>query len=160
MHENSMLLFRKYALTYFDKPDMRILEIGPGWPSEYEAEINKAPKWDTLDWGNSTFKLVSEYEFGLPSNTYDLVISGQVIEHVRKIWKWMPEAARVCKPGGIVITINPVSWPYHTAPYDCWRIYPDGARALYEDAGLHTILSVFESLDGSVTDTITIGQKV
>ena len=155
-----MLLFKKYALPYF-KPGMKILEIGPARPSCYEEEINQAPKWETLDWGHSTHKLVGEYDFGLPDNIYDLVISGQVIEHVRKIWKWMPEVARVCKPGGIVITVNPVSWRYHTAPYDCWRIYPEGARALYDDAGLDTLLSEFESLEGGegVIDTITIGRK-
>jgi hypothetical protein len=39
----------------------------------------------------------------------------------------------------VVITIAPVSWPYHEAPVDCWRMYPDGLCALYEDAGLEVL---------------------
>jgi ubiquinone/menaquinone biosynthesis C-methylase UbiE len=75
------------------------------------------------------------------------VLSGQVLEHVPRIWLWMREVARVCKPGGIVITINPVSWPYHKLPRDCWRAYPDGMTALYEDSSLDVLLSQWESLE-------------
>ena len=59
----------------------------------------------------------------------------------------MREVARVCKAGGIVITINPVSWPYHEAPIDCWRAYPEGMKALYEDSKLEVIFSGWESLE-------------
>jgi SAM-dependent methyltransferase len=88
-----------------------------------------------------------EYNFPIQADSYDLVLSGQVIEHVRKIWTWMREVARVCKPGGLVITLNPVNWPYHAHPHDCWRIFPEGMRALYEDAGLSVELSHFGSLE-------------
>ena len=70
-----------------------------------------------------------------------------MIEHVRKIWLWISELTRVCKVGGLVSTINPVSWPYHEHPIDCWRAYPEGMRALYEDASLEVLLSIFESLE-------------
>jgi hypothetical protein len=46
-----------------------------------------------------------------------------------------------------VITINPVSWVYHEAPIDCWRIYPEGMKALYEDASLTVLLSRWETLE-------------
>jgi hypothetical protein len=59
----------------------------------------------------------------------------------------MGELARICKTGGTIITINPVSWPYHEAPVDCWRAYPEGMKALYEDSSLDVILSVWESLE-------------
>ncbi|MFP4333725.1 MAG: hypothetical protein ACLFQJ_10540, partial [Campylobacterales bacterium] len=49
--------------------------------------------------------------------------------------------------GGLVITVNPVSWVYHEAPIDCWRIYPEGMSALYEDANLEVLLSRWESLE-------------
>lgn len=64
----------------------------------------------------------SEYEFPIPSDSYDIVLSGGVIEHVRKVWVWIREVARVCKIGGLVITVAPASWPYHVAPIDCWRL--------------------------------------
>lgn len=160
MHPNSELLFRKHALPFFLSTD-KVLEIGPGEiPSPYQL-MSAYHKWHTLDIipdRHPDFVAWQAYQFPLADNSYDIVLSGQVIEHVAKIWRWMPELARVCKKGGYVITINPVSWEYHPDPLDCWRIYPDGMKALYEDAGLTINLSLFETNDG-VTDTITIGSK-
>ena len=162
MHRNSGLLFEKYAKSVF-RSGMRVLEIGPdGAPSTYQRIVGDASiDWRTLDIDpTATFVGVTkdqlsyvstdEYRFPIEDNAFDIVLSGQVIEHVKKIWRWMPELARICKPGGLVITINPVSWGYHEAPVDCWRIYPEGIRALHEDAGLKTQLAVFESLDPRV----------
>jgi SAM-dependent methyltransferase len=151
MHRNSQLLFLKYAKEFF-RPGIRILEIGPdGFPSTYQTLLgHDSQPWDTLDIyrdARLTYTAPSEYSFPVPDNAYDLVVSGQVIEHVRKIWVWMKEVARVCKPGGIVITVNPVSWPYHEAPIDCWRMYPEGMQALYDEAGLEVILSEWGSLE-------------
>jgi SAM-dependent methyltransferase len=154
VHRNSRLLFEKHALGYF-REATRVLEIGPdGFPSAYrqsvEARCGRLPAWDTLDLFRDprlTFVASSEYSFPVESERYDVVLSGQVIEHVRKPWVWMREVARVCKTGGIVITINPVSWPYHEAPIDCWRAYPEGLRALYEDAALEVLVSEWGSLE-------------
>jgi hypothetical protein len=46
-----------------------------------------------------------------------------------------------------VITINPVSWVYHEAPVDCWRIFPEGMKVLYEDASLSVEFSYWGSLE-------------
>jgi hypothetical protein len=174
MHPNSMILFQKYALTYFRVGGLRVLEIGPdGVPSSYDKEIKShglPVQWEYLDLevlhnplGTVTHQAKGEYEFGLPENTYDIVISGQVLEHVRKIWRWMPELVKVAKSGGVVITTNPVSWPYHAGHlFDCWRVYSDGMKSLYEDFGLDVIMSSSENVDSSakdVVDTITIGRK-
>ncbi len=152
MHRNSQLLFQKYARPHF-RPGLRVLEVGPdASPSTYQALVNDPSiTWDTLDFPSRPFplthRLESEYTFPIPDGAYDLVLSGQVIEHVRKVWVWVREVARVVRPGGLVVTINPVSWPYHEAPVDCWRIFPEGMRALYEDAGLEVIESVWDSLE-------------
>lgn len=169
MHHNSKLIFEKYAKQHF-KGGMRVLEIGPDrFPSSYLRIVwDDAITWETLDLYQSdklTYISTTGYRFPIPTGTFDIVLSGQVIEHVKKVWLWMKEVARVCKQGGLAITINPVSWPFHEAPVDCWRIYPEGMKALHEDAGLETKLSVFEALEpcGSssppVVDTISIGIK-
>jgi len=152
MHKNSVRLFEKYAAEHI-RPGMRVLEIGPDrTPSTYQRMAGTGTAaWDTLDFADRpnvdlTYRTRSDYEFPVASESYDVVVSGQVIEHVRKVWKWMPEVARTCKKGGVVITINPVTWQYHEAPVDCWRIYPEGMKALYEDAGLDVMLSRWESV--------------
>jgi hypothetical protein len=153
MHLNSRLLFEKYAREHF-RSGLQVLEIGPdGSPSTYQSLVEDGSiDWDTLSVDERpelTYSATSEYDFPIVDDTYDIVLSGQVIEHVRRIWAWMPEVARVCKVGGLVITINPVSWPFHTAPFDCWRIYPEGMKALYEDAGLDVLISRWESLEAT-----------
>ena len=163
MHTNSKLLFRKHALPHF-APGMRVLEIGPdAAPSGYRQLVT-APvaAWDTADFPRdfpTTYTLADEYRFPIESDAYDLVLSGQVIEHVRKVWVWVKEVARVCKPGGLVVTINPVSWPYHEAPIDCWRIYPEGMRALYDEAGLEVLSSVCESLEAPAHNAVVPGRS-
>ena len=151
MHQNSLLLFERYALEYF-KPELRVLEVGPdGYPSTYQMSAGaRATTWDTVELVDSpevTHTAVNEYEYPIESDTYDIVFAGNVLEHVPRIWVWMPEVSRVCKPGGVVITINPVSWPFHKSPRDCWRAYPQGMAALYEDASLEVLLSLWESLE-------------
>ena len=156
MHPNSELLFETYARPYF-QAGMRVLEIGPDLaPSTFETLVgDDSIKWDTVDLADGhvhapsqlTYTATSEYEFPIEDDLYDIVVSGNVIEHVRRVWRWMPEVARVCKVGGLVITVNPVSWPYHEAPVDCWRIYPEGMRALYEEASLTVLVSQLDALE-------------
>lgn len=151
MHANSKLLFEKYAKQYF-RPGLRVLEIGPdGVPSTYQTIVNdSAVAWHTLDIRNDpslTYHAASEYEFPVESESYDIVLSGQVLEHVRQVWVWVRELGRVCRTGGLVITVNPVSWPYHEAPIDCWRVFPEGMKGLYEWASLTVRLSRWESLE-------------
>jgi SAM-dependent methyltransferase len=161
MHLNSKLLFRKYALGCF-QPGTRVLELAPdSQPSTYQREVPYATNWVTADlqsemeatgqrrWGGGgvTLCMQSEYEIPSEDGAFDVVLSGQVIEHVRRPWVWMAELARVCSQGGRVITVNPVSWPYHEAPVDCWRLYPEAMRTISAEAGLVVELSVFESVE-------------
>ena len=210
MHENSRLIFAKYALKYF-RPGQKVLEIGPdlgewkyktlvdarasgveyycadlnnhgvskfGSAKAFAREVKRHSKrpfyaikriWQVLTSRQEVHRISqglpqwiefdSEYCMLAPDGSFDVVISGQVIEHVRKPWRWMNEIARVLKKGGCAIIVCPVSWEYHPVPVDCWRIYPEGMRALFDDAGLNTDFAVFESLDSGVIDTFAAGIK-
>ncbi|MEP6596776.1 MAG: methyltransferase domain-containing protein [Ginsengibacter sp.] len=145
---------------------MKVLEVGADTlPTWYCKAVNKPSiewytldiktHWDTLDIGKGkdemSRQIVSnlEYDYPVDDNTFDIVFSGQVMEHVKNIWKWMDELKRITKKGGLIITILPVSWPYHVAPavVDCWRIYPEGMKALVEEKGLEILVNTFESLE-------------
>ena len=146
-----------------------VLEVGPDRvPSSFAIP---GLDWKTaniaaeaMEGGTVDYKMADPYVIPVDGDSFDVVFSAQVLEHVPRPWIWMPELARVCWPGGYVITINPTSWPYHEAPVDCWRAYPEGMRALCEDAGLEVVESVCESLEprrsprtypgtGALTDT-------
>lgn len=64
------------------------------------------------------------------SQSVDVLISGQVLEHVEFFWLTILEVSRVLKPGGIACIIAPSGGYEHRYPVDCWRFYPDGMRAL------------------------------
>lgn len=150
MHGNTRRLFKKYAKQYF-LPNMHVLEVGPGrLPSVIQQIVaDTSIRWETagIDTTYPVTYVGSEYSFPVDSDVADIVIATNVMEHVRKPWVWIKELTRICKPGGYVITINPVSWPYHEYPIDCWRAYPEGMMALYEEGGLTIITSRCESLE-------------
>lgn len=131
-----------------------MLEIGPdGFPSTYQSLIaNSSLTWDTLDLSQAarlTYTTTSEYAFSIPDNTYDVVLSGQVLEHLRKIWLWMRELTRVCKVEGIVIT----AYRRHV-PGRSPELQPRLLRVAYR------VLGSFGFPVECAYDTITIGRKV
>jgi SAM-dependent methyltransferase len=176
MHLNSKLLFERHALHIFES-GQKVLEIGPDAdPSTYRRLVPLSDiDWTTADLestvdqggsrpyaadGSGVDRLMSDlYSLPFPDGTFDVVVSGQVIEHVPKVWTWFVELARVCKPDGYVITVNPVSWPYHEAPVDCWRVFPDGMRALCDEAGLEVIFSKSESLEPRLSSRTYPGES-
>jgi hypothetical protein len=89
MHRNSWLMFERNARGYIES-GARVLEIGPdAVPSTYQARNSVGVAcWDTLDLPGSTpfsHQLTEPYRFPFADNSYDVVISGQVIEHIPKI---------------------------------------------------------------------------
>src|SRR5262249_22005563 len=66
----------------------------------------------------------------LASQSVDVVISGQALEHIEYFWITFLDMVRVLKRGGKMFLIAPSRGPEHRYPVDCWRFYPDGFRAL------------------------------
>ena len=71
--------------------------------------------------------------------TFDLVLSQEVLEHVRDPFLAMREMKRVLKEGGWVYCQVPFIIGYHPGPADFWRFTREGIRALVEQAGLKCI---------------------
>ena len=66
-----------------------------------------------------------------PDNSFDLVVSDQVLEHVEgDPFLAVEECRRVLKPGGIVIHTAPLLIQIHGYPSDFWRFTPDGLALL------------------------------
>lgn len=72
------------------------------------------------------------YQYPIPDDSYDLVISGSTMEHVEAIWRWVPELVRVLRPGGMLAIVTHWQFQEHRYPVDCWRIMPDGMRYLFD----------------------------
>jgi hypothetical protein len=85
-------------------------------------------------------------------DTYDVVISGQVMEHVKRPWEWLTTLSELYRR--YICIIAPNTWNEHRCPIDCYRFFPDGMKALFEYAG---IASLEIRMVGD--DTIGVGTK-
>lgn len=66
--------------------------------------------------------------------TYDVVISGQTLEHVTHPWDVMKKWATLFRKYICVIAPNTSKW--HKCPIHTYQYYPDGFADLFEYAGI------------------------
>jgi len=69
------------------------------------------------------------------SETFDVVICDQVLEHVVDPCVAARTLFELCVPGGHALVAVPFLVRIHAAPGDYWRFTPDGLRVLLERAG-------------------------
>jgi SAM-dependent methyltransferase len=87
------------------------------------------------------------------SNTFDVIVSFQVIEHVKCLEEIIGELMRVAKPGARFFLTLPLLWPEHEVPNDFRRYTRWGIRQLLEEAGL--VVEWVEPL-GTIYDVIIV----
>jgi SAM-dependent methyltransferase len=78
---------------------------------------------------NVDIQMEQPYRIPVRSRSQDIVISGQVFEHIPFPFASMLEIARVLRPGGHLFLTVPSRGHRHST-YDLWRYYPDSMRAL------------------------------
>lgn len=71
----------------------------------------------------------------LKSNTIDLIINTQVLEHVSEPEKTIHEFYRILKPGGRLFLTTPQGWYEHQIPHDYFRYTSYGLTHLFHKAG-------------------------
>lgn len=140
MHPNAYALMQSFAESLPSSFPLKILDVGSkdsgydpgGVPPTNRPLFDKAP-WTyigaDLEGGpNVDLILPHPYRYPFESNSFDVVVSNQTLEHVQEPWTWALELARVTAEYLCIVT--PWSWPEHRFPVDCWRILPDGMRHL------------------------------
>jgi len=175
MHQSSydeMQDFRTKYLTGKESENLVILDIGSMDVNGTYHPLFSEPAWEYTGLDMATGPNVDV----VPRNPYawtetasdsvDVLISGQALEHVEFFWLTMQEIARVLKPGGLCCIIAPSGGVEHRYPVDCWRFYPDGFRALarYVEFDTISVVTHWEGRgysDGSDTwqDTVMICRK-
>lgn len=174
MHLSSLINMERFRDDYLHehvgKP-LKILDLGSTEMGACYRPIFAKPEWsyvgvDLSPGANVDLILKRPYEWReIASNSVDVLVSGQVLEHVEYFWITALEISRVLKPGGMVCLIAPSSGPEHRYPADCWRFYPDGMRAFAKLARLHC-LEVYTNWDDSGDpgsdlwhDTVLVARK-
>jgi SAM-dependent methyltransferase len=162
---------RSFVLHYLDsKPELSVVDIGscnvagPNFEHYTYKSLFTRPGWkytgiDLVLGLNVDTVIKDEHHWlEIPDNSYDVVVSGQAIEHVRYPWVWIREVYRVLKTGGLCCIIGPSAGWIHRYPIDCWRIHPDGMQALADWAGLK-VLEAYDNTQLPWIDSVLIGRK-
>ncbi len=148
MHMSSFDKMNAFCGKYLsDKKEqyLSILDIGSQDINGSYKPLFDSPCWrylgvDVSDGNNVDIVLSETYNWKeIKSGSVDVLISGQALEHIEYPWLTMLEIERVLKPDGLCCLIAPAGGFEHRYPVDCWRIYPDGFRALADLVSLEVL---------------------
>ncbi len=133
-------------LTEQDVQGKRILEVGSYdvngslrygtellKPAEYiGVDIEKGPGVDIICSSDDMVQKFGE-------NSFDVVLSTCLLEHVRHWKNAVTNMKKVCKPNGIILMIVPSQWPFHEFPYDFWRYTKEDIKNIFSDCEILTL---------------------
>jgi SAM-dependent methyltransferase len=91
--------------------------------------------------GNPVAALEIGPDAGLPvdDESFDLVLSTQVLEHVENPSHYLAESSRVLRSGGRLVLSTHGMMFFHPDPVDLWRWTCQGLRRAVGDAGLEVM---------------------
>ena len=142
-----MLRMRWFAKNYLSgKKNLEILDVGSYdvngcYRKIFTDEEHTYSGLDMVNGPNVDICPKSAYDWKeIDSDKYDVVVSGQALEHIEFFWLTVGEIVRVTKKDGLICLIAPNGFEEHRYPVDCWRFFTDGMVALakyYELEILH-----------------------
>lgn len=142
-------IYNKLSSLNWQNKKYNVLDFGSMWFGDPDGGWQTYMRWmlkDVLGKENLNHILAVYPEYNaedlsvVNSNSIDIIVADQVLEHVQKPWLAAEAFYRVLKPGGMAIVATPGLYPIHPSPLDCWRIMPDGYRVLFPDSEWTTIL--------------------
>ena len=148
---------------------LRIADVG-----SYNVNGTLKPLFNPQDWADWSYRdwiytgfdieagpnvdVVLPKEYGWSSEyskKFDVVVTTQVMEHVRKPWLWIKDIAEICRSGGLIYICTPCGGvAFHEYPIDCWRTWPEGMKAILDEVPVD-ILEAYTHGE----DTTGIAQK-
>lgn len=134
LHMRSLVEAIKKALTQLPKnKKYKILDVGCG-NKPYQSLFSPFTKsYIGVDLDRRVADVVAPAEklpFG--SNSFDLVVCFQTLEHCQNPLKVVAEIKRVLKPKGYVLLTAPGIWMHHPSPHDYYRWTHEGLRELFK----------------------------
>ena len=135
------------AVTRDEVAGKRVLEVGSRnvngsarriiesmRPAEYVGvDIEAAPEVDVIC---DIEKLDETFD----AESFDLVVTTEVMEQVRDWRRAVSNLKRMCRPGGVVlVTTRSYGFAYHGYPFDYWRYELSDMRGLFGDCAVEAL---------------------
>ena len=138
MHPESMELMQDFRDRYMAEIGS-VLDVGGADVNGSYRDLFPAWGYVTLDHRDSDI-CVDGYEWP-EIGPYDVVISGQCLEHDPRFWLTLQNMTRVLKPGGLLCLIVPSQGHIHGDENmdDCYRFLPDAMPAFAELMGVELL---------------------
>ena len=148
----SCILFGGTNLTKEEIQGKKVIEVGSfdvngslrriieSWnPAKYVGvDIKKGPGVDIVCKAEDIVE-----KFGKES--FDIIVSTELLEHVRNWRKVISNLKNICKPGGIIlITTRSKGFIYHAYPYDFWRYEVEDMAKIFSDCNILVLEKDFQ----------------
>jgi len=132
----------EYIIQHFISKNNSILDYGCGNSPYREMFNDKNSKYVTADIVENILAEVhldSKGQVPLDNNSFDTIISTQVLEHVDNPNLYLSEVKRLLKKDGTLILSTHGYWLYHTTPNDYWRWTSAGLKKILSENGFDII---------------------
>jgi len=128
MHRESYSSMEEFANKY-SKPGMSVLDVGGADVNGSYKPLFLECKYQSLDFENADIIVKDGEPWPIGPQSYDIVISGQTLEHDPMFWKTLTSMSAALKAGGYMCIIVPSRGVVHRYPVDCYRFLGDSMKA-------------------------------
>lgn len=131
---NALSQSLKKAIEKYEGSNLKILDVGCG-TKPYFSFFKGTKKYIgvNLTPNEDVDCITSAENLPFASESFDIVISTQMLEHVKDPAKVLKEIYRVLKKEGVVFLSTHGIWEKHGSPNDYWRWTDDGLKILFND---------------------------
>jgi SAM-dependent methyltransferase len=115
-----------------------VLDVGCGarpYEKTFFAGASNYVGMDYLSDRSRPDVISSALQIPFRDESFDTVVSTEVLEHVPDPLRALREMRRVLKRGGFLVLSTPMYWPRHESPYDFFRYPYDGVLYLVKESG-------------------------
>ncbi|MEG9302760.1 methyltransferase domain-containing protein [Psychrobacter celer] len=130
----------------FKKITGSVVDLGCGLRPFERDILNYADTYTGVDWANSLHDTKADIiadlnqPLSIESESFDSVVSFEVLEHLSEPQMMLKEANRILRKGGVLILSMPFQWWIHEEPWDYQRFTRYGLEYQLKKAGFTDIV--------------------
>lgn len=176
MHPSSrenMIRAKQHLAYIYQRPEIRVIDVGGLYDQPHKTYLRLFEDHPNISWTVADIVkhpsvdvvMPGPYSLPFPDETFDLVVSGQMLEHCSNPFRSVAEMRRVLKTGSCMAIIAPSAGPRHDVQ-DCWRFMEDAFSAIAKDIGGLEIVADWIDRDApdersrKWADHVFVGRKI